>query len=84
MAFTKQICEETGTWSGRCGHGQILVHKGERFPECEGCRRGIDWLLVADKSDERTRMTLEQNADAEEEGWWPGKEPETASSEYWA
>ena len=84
MAFTKQVCGETGTWSGRCGHPAIVVHEGERFPDCAGCRRGIDWHLVDDTNDARGRRAREQSTFAEAEGWWPGKEPETASSEYWA
>ena len=46
MAFTKHTCEESGVWAGRCGHAQVVVSKGERFPECAGCHRGIDWHLV--------------------------------------
>ncbi|HLM96406.1 MAG TPA: hypothetical protein VK283_08820 [Acidimicrobiales bacterium] len=84
MAYTNQICDETGVWTGRCGHGQIVVTKGERFPQCEGCRRGIDWRLVGEGYKTRGHNAREQSIDAEEEGWWPGKEPEAATSEYWA
>ncbi len=50
MAFTRQVCEETGAWAGRCGHPPVTVTKGERFPECPGCHRGIAWHLVSGAS----------------------------------
>ena len=86
MAFTRQMCEETGSWAGRCGHTPVVVTKGERFPECPGCRRGIAWNLVVDaggagrKGAART-STSQAYADSADVGWWPGKEAETVSGE---
>jgi hypothetical protein len=73
MAFTNRTCEESGAWTGRCGHGQITVSKGERFPECSGCRRGIDWHLVESGGDARGKHPTQKFADSADEGWWPGK-----------
>jgi hypothetical protein len=77
MAFTNRTCEESGVWTGRCGHGQIVVTKGERFPDCSGCRRGIDWHLVGTVGD-ALRTSPRQRFDSADEGWWPGKPASTA------
>jgi len=84
MAFSRQICEETGAWAGRCGHPPVTVTKGERFPECPGCRRGIGWHLVSGASGagRRRAKPSASYADSADEGWWPGKDTETVSSEY--
>ncbi|HUY23022.1 MAG TPA: hypothetical protein VMV22_11875 [Acidimicrobiales bacterium] len=73
MAFTNKTCEESGVWTGHCGHGEITVKQGERFPECPGCRRGIDWHLVAPSQEPRRRDPRRDGADWADEGWWPGK-----------
>jgi hypothetical protein len=72
MPFTNRTCEESGVWTGRCGHGQIVVSKGEHFPDCEGCRRGIDWRLVGSVG-EALRKNPRPKFDSPDEGWWPGK-----------
>jgi hypothetical protein len=77
MPFTNRTCDESGVWVGRCGHGQIVLAKGERFPDCAGCRRGIDWRRVGsvgEASRQDPRHTVTASAD---EGWWPGKAPAT-------
>jgi len=79
MAFTNRTCEESGVWTGRCGHGQIVMTKGERFPDCSGCRRGIDWHLVGSVGD-ALRKSPRQRFDSAEEGWWPGKPSSAAVS----
>ena len=78
MAFTNRTCEESGVWGGRCGHAPVVVTKGERFPDCPGCRRGIDWHLVGSVGD-TLRKRPRQSADPADDGWWPGKRPQTAA-----
>ena len=73
MAFTKTTCKESGTWSGHCGHEAIVVREGERFPECPGCRRGIDWHLVGPGGRARRGDPRRGDDDWADEGWWPGK-----------
>jgi hypothetical protein len=73
MAFTNRTCDESGIWAGRCGHGQITVTKGERFPDCAGCRRGIDWQRVDGAGETPRRGPRPSFADTGDEGWWPGK-----------
>jgi hypothetical protein len=72
MAFTNRTCEESGVWAGRCGHGQIVVTRGDRFPDCAGCRRGIDWHLVGSVG-QALRKDPRQKFDSADEGWWPDK-----------
>jgi len=72
MAFTNRTCEESGVWTGRCGHGQIVVTKGERFPDCSGCRRGIDGHL-AGSAGAPLRKSPSKSSDPADKGWWPGK-----------
>jgi hypothetical protein len=73
MAFTNRTCEESGVWVGRCGHGQIVVTKGERFPDCAGCRRGIDWQRVGSVGEALRKDPRRAMAASADEGWWPGK-----------
>jgi len=73
MGFTNRTCDESGVWTGRCGHEQIVVAKGERFPECTGCRRGIDWQLIGSVGDALRRDPRQMYADSADDGWWPGK-----------
>jgi len=73
MAFTNSRCRESGVWAGRCGHQEISLHRGERFPECSECRRGIAWHKVARSPHER-RDPREAFDDWADEGWWPGKD----------
>jgi len=76
VVFTNQACKESGTWKGNCGHGAITVTQGERFPDCPGCRRGIDWHLVTPLHDLRPSGPRQGDADDwSDEGWWPGKGP---------
>jgi hypothetical protein len=78
MAFTNRTCEESGVWAGRCGHGQIVVTKGERFPDCAGCRRGIDWHRVGTVGKALRQNPLQKYADSADEGWWPDKNSSAA------
>ncbi len=82
MAFTNRTCDESGVWAGRCGHGQVVVTKGERFPECAGCRRGIDWHLVGSVGDALRHNAKPSYADSADEGWWPGKDSSTVPTSY--
>ncbi|HTZ08248.1 MAG TPA: hypothetical protein VMB72_04200 [Acidimicrobiales bacterium] len=75
MAFTNTRCKETGVWAGRCGHGEIALHRGERFPQCPECRRGIDWHRVS--RTDRDQRTGRDDSDWADEGWWPGKAADT-------
>jgi hypothetical protein len=82
MGFTNRTCDQSGVWKGRCGHGEIVVTKGERFPECSGCRRGIDWQLVGSVGDALRKAPNQKYADSGEEGWWPGKETSATATTY--
>ena len=82
MGFTNRTCDQSGVWTGHCGHGEIVVTKGERFPECSGCRRGIDWHLVGSVGDALRKTPNQKYADSAEEGWWPGKETSAAATTY--
>lgn len=82
MPFTNHTCDESGVWAGRCGHAQVVVTKGERFPECSGCRRGIDWHLVGSVGDALRRDPRQQYADSADEGWWPGKGASATASNH--
>ena len=73
MAFTKSTCTESGTWAGHCRHGDIVVNAGERFPDCPGCRRGIDWHRVGPVGATGRRDPRRNNEDWVDEGWWPEK-----------
>ena len=77
MTFTNRTCDESGVWAGRCGHGQVVVTKGERFPDCAGCRRGIDWHLVGPVGAAPRKDTRQAYAASADEGWWPGKAADT-------
>ena len=80
MAFTNRTCDESGVWAGRCGHEQVVVSKGDRFPECSGCRRGIDWHLVGTVGEALRKNPRSLYADSADEGWWPGKAPAAVTS----
>jgi len=80
MAFTNWMCKETGVWAGHCRHGEITVSRGERFPECPGCRRGIDWHLVRPAGNAQRHDPRRAGADWADEGWWPGKNDVTGWS----
>ena len=81
MPFSNRTCDESGVWTGRCGHEQIVVAKGERFPDCTGCRRGIDWQLIGSVGTALRRRDPRQiYADSAEEGWWPGKADTSAAT----
>jgi hypothetical protein len=79
MGFTNQTCDQSGEWKGRCGHASIVVTKGERFPECSGCRRGIDWRHVDGPGSPR-KDSAQKYADSADDGWWPGKPTPAAST----
>jgi hypothetical protein len=79
MAFTNRMCDESGVWVGRCGHEQVVVAKGERFPECSGCRRGIDWQRVGGEGETRPKKPRPSFADTADDGWWPGKASSTVA-----
>jgi hypothetical protein len=80
MGFTNQTCEESGVWAGRCGHAKIVVTKGDRFPECSGCRRGIDWHHVGSVGDALRDDPRAKFADSADDGWWPGKDSSSTTS----
>lgn len=71
MAFTNQRCDESGVWAGHCGHAPVVVSKGDRFPECSGCKRGIDWHLVGTVGEALRKNPQAMYADSADEGWWP-------------
>jgi hypothetical protein len=73
MAFTGRTCTESGVWEGRCHHPAVTVHEGERFPDCPGCRRGIEWHLVHPERAKPERDPRGTTDDWSDEGWWPGK-----------
>jgi hypothetical protein len=79
MTFSNRTCDESGTWAGRCGHGQVVVTKGERFPDCAGCRRGIDWHLVESAGGAPRKDSRQAYAASADEGWWPGKAAATTA-----
>ncbi len=77
MPFSNELCKESGTWTGWCGHGSITVAAGERFPECPGCRRGIDWRLARTAHVRPLSAVRQVDDEWTEEGWWPGKDVDT-------
>jgi hypothetical protein len=80
MAFTNRTCDESGVWAGRCGHEQVVVSKGNRFPECSGCKRGIDWHLVGTVGEALRKNPKATYVESADDGWWPGKASSTVTS----
>ena len=72
MGFTHTRCQESGVWRARCHHAEVVVEKGERFPECAECRRGVEWHRVGSARPSRGGDPRAIYDDWSE-GWWPGK-----------
>jgi len=74
MTYSDHVCTEDGAWEGNCHHGRIVVRRGEHFPECPGCRRGIDWHRVGPIPEATHRDVRSACWDWAGDGWWPGKD----------
>ena len=51
MSATGERCLQSGKWMGLCKHPATTVWKGDKFPICETCKRGISWKMVESLSE---------------------------------
>ena len=47
MPFSGQFCMRTGMYRSRCYHRiSRFLRQRERFPNCNDCMSGVDWVMV--------------------------------------
>ena len=88
MAFTRQMCEETG--SGQDGadtrrSSSPRVSASPSARDAGGASPGISSSMPMARDPERApagRTRSHAYADSADVGWWPGKQTETVAGEY--
>jgi hypothetical protein len=47
MGYTGHKCEQSGIYRGNCScRTEIALSKGDTYPPCRTCSKGVTWTLV--------------------------------------